>query len=165
MNIPYARTSFAYNAWANVRLLDASRAVRPDQFTRNLDSSFGSIRGTLVHIMAGEWKWLRFWLEEPYDEEFREDDYPDVTAIEARWLIVRADQQRFVDGLTEDQLQVMRVVRGLERPLRDTLQHLLSHSTYHRGQVATLLRQSGCVPPSTDFLVFLGDTRAVPGAG
>jgi uncharacterized damage-inducible protein DinB len=33
----------------------------------------------------------------------------------------------------------------------------VSHSTYHRGQVATLLRQLGQTPPTTDFLVFLGE--------
>ena len=116
--------------------------------------------------MAGEWKWLQFWLDRPYDVEFRLGDYPDVAALEATWREIWANQQHFVDGLSsEEQMEFRRVVRGTERPLRDTVQHLLHHSTYHRGQVATLLRQSGCVPPPTDFLVFLGDRDVKPTAG
>ena len=159
MDLPHVRTMFAYNWWANCRFMAAARLLTPDVFTRDAGSSFGSIRGTLLHIMAGEWKWLQFWLGRPYDEDFRSEDYPDVEVLEARWRVIRADQRRFVDALTADRLESRSVVRGTERPLRDTLQHLLSHSAYHRGQVATLLRQSGSVPPTTDFLVFLTETR------
>jgi uncharacterized damage-inducible protein DinB len=135
MNTAEVRTLFAYNSWANQRLLDASLSLAPGQFTRDLQSSFGSIRDTLLHIMAGEWRWLQFWLGKPYDEEFRPEDYPDVAALERRWSTVSADQQRFLDDLMDDTLRATRVVRGAERPLSDTVQHVLTHSTYHRGQV------------------------------
>jgi uncharacterized damage-inducible protein DinB len=35
------------------------------------------------------------------------------------------------------------------------LQHVVNHSTYHRGQVATMLRQSGATPPKAmDLIAF-----------
>jgi uncharacterized damage-inducible protein DinB len=37
------------------------------------------------------------------------------------------------------------------------LQHLANHSTYHRGQVALMMRQLGAEPLPTDFHVFLAD--------
>jgi uncharacterized damage-inducible protein DinB len=154
-----ARLLFAYNRWANQRLLDAARAVAPKDFSLDRHSSFGSIQGTLLHIIAGEWRWLQNWLGKPYDVEFRPEDYPDVAALEARWKVIVSDQQKFVDGLTDERLQARSVVRGVERPLARTLHHVLHHSSYHRGQVSTLLRQAGQTPPSIDFLVFLGDVR------
>ena len=47
-------------------------------------------------------------------------------------------------------------------PLRSMLQHVANHSTYHRGQVVTLLRQLGARASSTVLLLSLderGDTR------
>ena len=41
------------------------------------------------------------------------------------------------------------------RPLGETLVHIVNHGTYHRGQVATLLRQLGKIPASTDYLLYL----------
>jgi uncharacterized damage-inducible protein DinB len=40
------------------------------------------------------------------------------------------------------------------QPLQDLLFHILNHSTYHRGQLAQLLRQQGFTPPATDFVYF-----------
>lgn len=52
-----------------------------------------------------------------------------------------------------------RSVRGYEYALGELIQHLLNHSTYHRGQVALLLRQLGQSPPATDFRLFLTESR------
>ena len=167
MTADEARERFAYNTWANRRLLDAARPLSDDRFTRDTGASFGSIHQTLLHILAGEWKWLRFWRGEPYDQAFVPTDYPTVAALESHWAIIAADQQTFAAHLTEDQLQRPVAARGRTHTLADTIQHLLNHSTYHRGQVVTLLRQGGCRVPSTDFLDFLGDAarlRASTGA-
>jgi uncharacterized damage-inducible protein DinB len=150
-----ARRLFAFNVWANRRLLDAARSVPPSDFARDLGSSFGSIGGTLLHIMSGEWKWLQYWLGRSYEREFRADDYPDVAALEAGWATVWPDQEAFVASLTEERLESTSLVRGAQRPLSDTLQHLLNHSSHHRGQVSTMLRQVGRTPPGLDFLVYL----------
>ena len=39
-------------------------------------------------------------------------------------------------------------------PLWQQLHHVVNHSTYHRGQVTTMLRQLGAEPLGTDFLVY-----------
>src|ERR1700745_2817451 len=54
----HARTLFAYAAWANRRMLEACVPLPPEQFTRDLGSSFRSVRDTLAHIMAAQWIWL-----------------------------------------------------------------------------------------------------------
>jgi uncharacterized damage-inducible protein DinB len=37
------------------------------------------------------------------------------------------------------------------------MQHVVNHSSYHRGQVVTLLRQLGKTPPATDFLIYFDE--------
>jgi uncharacterized damage-inducible protein DinB len=84
--------------------------------------------------------------------------------LRARWTEIEREQIEFLQRLT---------AADLERPisydnppgtrwtyeLRHMLQHLVNHSTYHRGQVAAMLRQLDTAPPATDFLVYL-DERA-----
>src|SRR2546430_15918252 len=52
------RTLFDYNAWANRRSLDAAEKLTGEQLTRQMGSSFSSVRDTLVHIYGAEWIWL-----------------------------------------------------------------------------------------------------------
>src|SRR5436305_14364840 len=52
------RTLFDYNAWANRRSLDAAEKLTGEQFTRQMGSSFSSVRDTLAHIYGAEWIWL-----------------------------------------------------------------------------------------------------------
>ncbi len=50
-----------YHYWARDRLLDAVDRLSPDEFRRDLGSSFGSVRDTLVHTMSAEWVWCSRW--------------------------------------------------------------------------------------------------------
>jgi len=45
-------------------------------------------------------------------------------------------------------------------PLWQMLQHLANHGSYHRGQVATMLRQLGCKPSGTDLIGFYRERAA-----
>ena len=52
------RTLFAYDAWANRRSLEACATLTPEQFTRDLGSSFPSVRDTLAHLVGAQFVWL-----------------------------------------------------------------------------------------------------------
>src|SRR5580704_17421136 len=58
MNAEDFRLLYDYNSWANHRMLDACAALGPEQFTRDMGSSYRSVRDTLVHLMLVEWLWL-----------------------------------------------------------------------------------------------------------
>ena len=47
-----------YNRWANVRILDTAAKLSNEDFIRDLQNSYPSIRDTLAHIMSAEWVWL-----------------------------------------------------------------------------------------------------------
>ena len=82
MNAAEIRTYFAFNRWANDRILASCRVLGDDEFTRNLHNSHGGIRGTLVHTLWGEWVWYRRWIGESPKTIFEESEFADIAAIE-----------------------------------------------------------------------------------
>jgi uncharacterized damage-inducible protein DinB len=152
-------TRLAYNRWANRRLLDAARLLPADAFSRDLKASFGSIRGTLIHILWGECGGLRYWQEGQFVPEFTLDEFETVAAREARWCELEQAQRAFLTWLTDEDLSGDRAVDEHTYSLAELIHHLLNHSTFHRGQVVLLLRQLGHTPPCTDFREFLTEER------
>lgn len=153
------RSLFAYNRWAALRLLDAIEGLSDEEFNRDLGSSFPSVAATLVHIMGAEWVWLQRWLGTS------PTSFPDATAmtsvaaVRARWTQLWAEQQAWLDTIDEGALQGVLSYRAFDgqpfaQPLGRLALHVINHSTYHRGQVATMLRQLGRTPPSTDLVRF-----------
>ncbi len=74
------------------------------------------------------------------------------------------EQMEFINHLTEAALEqeisyINFKSQNWRYPLARMLQHVVNHSTYHRGQVATMLRQLGAAPVSTDFLLFFDQAR------
>lgn len=150
---------YEYNRWANGRVLDAVAALSEEQFTKNLGSSFPSVRDTLVHVLASEWVWLSRW------EGVSPRGMPDGWAssqydeLRSRWREVEERQRQFVSGVTEAELDEAisyqtTTGEGFRTVLWQMLRHVANHSTYHRGQVITMLRQLGSEAVSTDLIHF-----------
>jgi len=155
---------YAYNRWANARLVSAAASLSPEQLHRDLAVSYRSIFGTLQHIWWAEWRWLGRWLmRAPAGRDPLE--CRDIAALGVRWAEVEREQLEFLQPLTAADLE--RPISYENPPgtrwtyqLRHMLQHLVNHSTYHRGQVAAMLRQLDTAPPPTDFLVYLDECAA-----
>ena len=172
MNTQEIQTLYAYNRWANRRLLKAARLLDWQDCTSEMRTSHGSVRGTLVHIIWGEWLWVRRWRGESPKERFAPEEFRDWTTLESRWTSMEGDQQAFLNCVTDALLETRVSYENLqaqrwEYSLAQMMQHVVNHSSYHRGQLVTLLRQLGQTPPATDFLVFLDENmpfrlRAAP---
>ena len=162
------RLLYEYDRWANNRVLRAASALTLEQFTHDLGGSFRSVRDTLVHIVGGGWGWLQYWKERSpssdflrdlwakHDALFNPDVFPNIDSVQAKWGEVETQLVEFANLLTDESLEKRLPVRGTEVTLAHLMQHLVNHSTYHRGQVATMIRQLGAQPLATDFHVFLG---------
>jgi uncharacterized damage-inducible protein DinB len=160
-------TLLLYNRWANERLLQTTAQLSQEAFTRDLRGSHRSIGETFTHILWGEWLWLQRWHGLSPTERFDPAAYQTVERLRSAWIPIQEDQLRFLDGVTEEKLETVIAYRNLQGelwqyPLRQMLQHVVNHSTYHRGQVVTLLRQLEVLPPPTDFLVFIDSCVAGP---
>lgn len=153
------QTLYEYNRWANARILDAAAKLTAEQFARDLRSSHRSIKDTLVHLMSGEWIWLMWWQGKSPKAMLAPAEFPTQDALRARWAAIEREQAEFVGNVTDESLhQEIRFVDtqggSYSYLLWLMMQHVVNHSTYHRGQVVTMLRQLGGEPPDTDFLMF-----------
>jgi uncharacterized damage-inducible protein DinB len=150
---------FDYNAWANRLLFEASAKLAEADYFRDLKSSFGGIHGTLAHIVWAEHLWLTRWTGKPAPAVAQGGDLPALPAVRTRWEDVEAERREWLRGLTDARLEETRVVKpstGGEfvHTMRQMIRHAVDHSSYHRGQVVTLFRQVGAVPPVTGLIFF-----------
>jgi uncharacterized damage-inducible protein DinB len=156
------RTLFGFNRWANDRILTACHVLSDDEFKRDLKSSHGGVRGTLVHTCWAEWVWFRRWVGESPKTVFDESDFPDIASVESRWSELDQERRLFLATISNEKLEstfsyVNRKEERWEYSYLHAMQHALNHSTYHRGQVVTFLRQLGKIPPNTDLLVYFDE--------
>ncbi len=165
MNIEDIRLLYDFDSWANHRTLESCATLTPEQFTRDLGSSFRSVRDTLVHIWGAEWIWLERWHGRAPNAIPSADGFPDFESVRRRWTEVERNLLDYVASLTQDDLQRIIQFKTLAgaaygQPLAVCLQHVANHGTYHRGQVTTLLRQLGAKPVGTDLILFYRERAA-----
>jgi uncharacterized damage-inducible protein DinB len=156
---------YDFNAWANRRTLDACAALTEAQFVQDLGSSFPSIRDTLAHLMLVEWVWLERWHSRAPEKYPASTEFATVAVVRARWAEIERGLLTYIASLRPEDLEKVvhhKTMAGVPQaqPLWQMLQHLVNHQTYHRGQVATLLRQLKAKPPSTDLIVFYRERAA-----
>jgi uncharacterized damage-inducible protein DinB len=159
------RELYAFNRWANALVRGAVANLSDEEFARDLKSSYPSIQATLLHIMASEWVWLARWLgTSPAGMPAGWELYT-VAQIEQEWSALETAQAAFIDRLTDADLgRVVSYVnfRGESHhnELWQLLRHMVNHSTYHRGQITTMLRQLGRAAVSTDLVLFYRQLQA-----
>ena len=149
-----------YHYWARDRLLEALDALPAEQFTRDLGSSFKSIRDTVAHMHAAEWAWHQRWLGRSPTALLAADRVNDVPAIRKEWSDLEGRMRAFVGGLDDDganrviEYTLLSGAAGASS-ISQMLQHIVNHASYHRGQVTTMLRQLGAPPAKPmDLIAF-----------
>jgi uncharacterized damage-inducible protein DinB len=167
MNVADVKEAFAYNAWANRRLFDALAALPAEQYQRDLKGSFGSIHGTVCHIVWAEQLWLSRWLGKPAPAVAQGKDLAGLAEARARWDAVEAERAAFLGGLTDARLGDTVTIQptsggAYTHTFREMFLHTVDHSTYHRGQVVNMLRQLGVKPPGTGLIGFYRERAARP---
>jgi|SRR5690554_611604 len=150
---------FLYSEWANKKYLDAIKNLSEEKYSFQVKSSFKSIRETMAHIISSEWIWLQRWngINPGAPPDWL--DNPSIETLEEKFNSVISERKKFLDTLNDDSLeQVMSYNllsgKASQNSFKEMFQHIINHSTYHRGQLATLFRQVDEVPPSTDLILF-----------
>jgi uncharacterized damage-inducible protein DinB len=148
----YAR----YNRLANEKLYDTCGALSGPEYRRDLGAFFGSVHGTLNHLLLGD----RIWMARFEGHSHSSTDLDAILYEEFDGLRqVREEMdrriERFFSNLPADfERRTVRYVNnaGLdtEDPLEVILPHFFNHQTHHRAQVHTLLSQLGHNPPVLD---------------
>jgi uncharacterized damage-inducible protein DinB len=169
MMLEHLRRMARYNAWANRRLYDACAQLPDEEYRKPRQAFFGSIHGTLNHLLVVDWVWLAR-IEGQNSPQVRLDDQPCGGLPELREARDVEDARivRLVDGYAAEDLgKVVRyrlITRSEEAdtPLHVCWLHLFNHQTHHRGQVHDQLSQTEVAPPPLDLIYYLrraGDPR------
>jgi uncharacterized damage-inducible protein DinB len=87
--------------------------------------------------------------------------------LQTKWAEIEREQADFVSGLPETSLETVIAYVNTKGetwryPLGQMMQHVVNHSSYHRGQITTMLRQLGAEAVSTDFLLFFDKPSTPP---
>ena len=157
-----ARDLLLYMLWADRQMLKSVRSVRPEDLTRDAGVSFRSLLGTMAHILGGEKLWLSRFLGHPVSVVLGPDDFPDLLSWITAWEENASGVEAFLAGLTDEQLTVPLTWTNQEgvthtRSLWQPVLQLVNHSTYHRGQVISLLRQMGYPVECTDLIRYFSE--------
>ncbi len=146
---------FAYERWANRKVFDTCRKLTAEQYVAEPVPGWSSVRSTINHIaLATEFN-LRS-LASDADERIPTEAEL-ATLDDAARLLERA-QHRFEElrpRLTPEWLNTVLTLRAIGRtftlPRWAILRHIVNHSTYHRGQIASKLKRFGIEQSITDF--------------
>jgi uncharacterized damage-inducible protein DinB len=165
MNLDYIQRLFNYTEWANELAMGAAAKISNEEMCRNVGISHGSIFGTLLHMAGAEWIWLERWHgRSPAKAEawarWTVEACPDLPTLKQRWAQLTDQRAAFVAELDEQRLNeelAFKLLSGDASSMRliDQMQHVVNHSTMHRGQIVGMVRQFGVEPPATDLIFYL----------
>jgi uncharacterized damage-inducible protein DinB len=167
MNVAELTDLYEYNIWAHDLVFESVTALTKEQYGRVVGGSFPSIRLTLEHVLATEVVWLSRWEGHSLGDAPDYSGIADQHALVRMWRSFRNRQMSFVTSLADDELSkpiAIRTRSGIEtvQLLGDTMIHVVNHASYHRGQIASLVRQVGGTPRGTDYFTYLLSRGASP---
>lgn len=150
---------FEYNRWANERILEAASALTDEQYSSPLRGTFPSLRLTMEHLLAAEVVWLSRWEGHSLGEAPEYSGCENARALRSIWISFWRRQFQYLSALGESDLGQAVSIRtrsGIEtvQQLRDTMIHVVNHSTQHRGDAASQIVQLGGSPSSTDYFTY-----------
>ncbi len=165
----------SYNKWMNARIYAAAARLGKEEIAKNRGAFFGSILGTLNHIVVGDTLWLKRFatlpscavslnpvVDVPRPNSLDQVLFEDFDALTVRRVWLDGLICDWIGELAESDLgQVLhyRSIKGLEasKKYSNVLLHFFNHQTHHRGQVTTLLSQAGEDMGVTDLLALVMD--------
>lgn len=162
-----------YNRWMNERLYAAAATLSDAELAQPRGAFFGSILGTLNHLVVADTIWLRRFALHPAQpaalRAIAAAPAPaSLDAPQAATLAGLRPQRQALDAMIDawmaqlaaadlDATLSYRTTRGdaHRRRCGDVLLHFFNHQTHHRGQATTLLSQAGVDMGATDLLMLI----------
>ena len=142
----YLRKEFAYDIWANRETLAAIRAAGGEN---------GRSLQLMAHILAAERVWLERLKQVPQSVPVWPEANLEHCETEADKL--NREWHEYLELATAGDISQTISYKNTKgeswtSAIIDVLTHVVMHSAYHRGQIASYMRSSGHTPPYTDFI-------------
>lgn len=170
MHADYFRTLFAYNHWANQKVLEAvSSVAEDDYFATAAGLSFGNLHATLVHALVAEVVWIsRFEGGLPPEaikdarvaDRLAVTEVPTFADVRRMYAEVQARVDSFAAALTDERCgaplsYMTQYAEPNTQPLNELMAHFINHGTQFRAEAAMRLTQLGRSPGDLDLIIFL----------
>jgi uncharacterized damage-inducible protein DinB len=175
--IDNARILARYNQWMNEKVYHACAKLSEESLRRDRKAFFGSISGTLNHLLVADVLWLKRFNSHPRGYNSLQamaamanpitlDQIMAPSLPEWRAMRQRLDEMmvNWSTEMVEQDLDAVLEYRSMsgearENTFGDLVLHLFNHQTHHRGQVTTLLSQEGVDVGATDLLALMNSER------
>jgi uncharacterized damage-inducible protein DinB len=172
------RLMATYNQWMNERVYAAAATLPPGVVAADRKAFFGSVLGTLNHLVNGDIIWLKrfadhparypalaLMAELPLPVGLNEPRAPDLAGLAALRQRLDAAITAFAQEVRDADLDVVRNWTNRagvtsNKRFDGVLTHFFNHQTHHRGQVTTLLSQEGVDVGTTDLIVLVPEEAA-----
>ncbi|MBT8196819.1 MAG: hypothetical protein HKO56_01205 [Bacteroidia bacterium] len=149
-----------YNVWANKLIIKMVNEVGEESATKDIVSSFPSIFKTLLHILDAQVLWLHRMQHDHFPEAPSKSFNGNLAQLVEELIASSVSLNNFVSEMTENDLLkelTYKNTSGKEymSPFNEVILHCLNHSTFHRGQIITILRQLGFEDfVATDYVAY-----------
>lgn len=162
-----------YNEWMNAKVYEAARKLPDEALSANRKAFFGSVLGTMNHLVVGDTTWLKRFASHPakhaslepirglpVPERLDQILFTDIRDLSGhrQWLdgIITA----WAHSISESDLDHVLHYANLKGVAVDKnffslVMHFFNHQTHHRGQITTLLSQAGIDVGVTDLLALI----------
>ena len=151
----------AYNRWANAAVYDAAADLSADELARDMGAFFGSLIGTLNHILVADRIWMkRFTGEGAAPATLDTIVHPALPALRVAREAEDARIVEWIDGLPDKAFTgrftylTVTDMRTISQRLAPALAHFFNHQTHHRGQAHAILTALGRPSPTLDLVYF-----------
>lgn len=160
VTVEYLRTLYAYQSWANGRILAAAEGLSAEELLQAPIPAHACIRDVCVHIFSAEWIWRNRIMGISPRAMLAPADFPTLDAICERWEqettalqalvldLAPGDQDRLITYARTDQQKTF------TSPLWQILVHVANHNTQHRSELAAMLTILGRSPGDLDMIGF-----------
>ena len=151
----------SYNRWANTQVYEAAAALSEDELNRNTGAFFGSMIGTLNHVLVADRIWLRrFTGEGAALSKLDTILHADLPSLRAAREAEDARIVTWIDSLSDKEFRgrftytTVTDMRTVSQRLAPALAHFINHQTHHRGQAHTILTSLGQPSLGLDLIYF-----------
>jgi uncharacterized damage-inducible protein DinB len=158
----YVHMMADYNRWQNRNLYAAAASLDDEVRKQQRGAFFGSIHGTLNHLLWGDQMWMSRFIGTPRPKT--PAGIPDFSRLYERWEDLSRERAAF-DEVIIDWAETLdpawlegdltwlsgALKREVTKPKVMLVTQLFNHQTHHRGQVHCMLTQCGVTPGDTDL--------------
>jgi uncharacterized damage-inducible protein DinB len=155
---------YNYHAWANGVIIDRLNELPEHVYHKEIQSGFSSVSKVLSHIYLTDYTWFDIISGISMDEAMASSselkkEVEKKSIEEMKKIFIDLYERNKALLSTEDMEKVMVVdnpyAGSLETTISESVLHIVTHGSYHRGNIATMLRQMGHTSVMQDFGLYL----------